>query len=98
MALGDFFRAARANANLKEIARQLRRIANALEEQNLVKGAPRGTAFHTLYEDPHSEEEAALAFPTDEYFAELERREILKRTQGGEAADLSDEDIEDLQG
>ena len=92
MALRDWLAQGRGIAYLKEISYSLKRIANALEEQNLAKGG--GTGLRTFYEDKHSEEEADFQAPTDEYYRDLELLEIAKRKHGGEAADLSDDDID----
>lgn len=95
--LRSWFTLGRLNAHAKDIAFSLKRIANALEEQNLARGGG-ASSFRALYEDKNSPEEAAIQFPTDEYFAELELREQVKRKHGGEAQDLSDEEMDDLTG
>lgn len=93
----NWFTLGRLTAHTKEIAFHLKRIANALEEQNLARGG--GTSsFRALYEDKNSPEEAAIHFPTDEFFADLERREQAKARVGGTSQDLTDDEISDLSG
>ena len=93
--LEGWFREGRALSYLKEISLSLKRIANVLEEQSLAGGRS-GLGLRTFYEDPRSSAEADVQFPTDEYFRDLELLEEAKRRNAGEAADLSDEDIEGI--
>ena len=96
--LEGWFREGRALSYLKGIDRSLARIAAALEERNLVSGsAHSGTSLRTFYEDRGAGlGDADYQAPTDEYFRDLELLEEAKRRNAGEAADLSDEDIEGI--
>lgn len=92
--LKAWFREGRALAHLKRIDDSLSRIASALEEQNLSRGGG-NLGLRTFYQDDKlSTEEADIQFPSDEYYLDLELLEKEKRKQGGEAADLTDEEVE----
>lgn len=92
----NWFREGRALSYLKRIDSSLARIAAALEERNL--GAPSGLGLRTLYADKRSGEEADFQALSDEDYAALELLEHEKRKQGGEAADLTDEEVEGVLG
>jgi len=98
--LEGWFREGRALAHLKGIDSSLRRIASALEERNLFRGDARsGSSLRTFYEDKGAGlGDADFQAPSDEYFRELELLEIAKKKQGGEVADLSDEEVEGVLG
>lgn len=80
----------RIAASLRGCQRELKRIADTLEQHAPTSG---GVGFRSFYRDdrPEAVEEAALFAQTDADFAALEAAENLKRRSGREPA--MDEDL-----